>query len=346
MRKVGVVGHFGNGLDLLNGQTVKTKIISSELKKKFGDDNVRDIDTHGGLRTYLKLPFLLLLALFKCNNVVFLPAQNGLKIIVPLLFLMNNFFHRKLHYVVIGGWMSEMIKKRHFLCYCLRKIDFIYVETTVMKQNLESMSFTNVEIMFNCKPLNIVSENDLIENKKEPFKLCIFSRIMKQKGIEHAVFAINKINEKFGNHICSLDIYGQIDENEYVWFDSLKNSFPQNVAYRGVVPFSESVTVLKKYTALLFPTLFFTEGIPGTIIDAYAAGLPVIASRWASFKDVIDEGITGFGYEFGSENQLYVLLNKIFSSSEILNKMKKNCIAKACFFLPNNAMKNFISNLG
>ena len=55
---------------------------------------------------------------------------------------------------------------------------------------------------------------------------------------------------------------------------------------------------MKYYFALLFPTRFYTEGIPGTILDAYAAGIPVICSRWESCADVVDDGVTGITYPF------------------------------------------------
>ena len=60
MRKVCIIGHFGFGLDLLNGQTIKTKIVADEIEKKIGKDEIVRIDTHGGLAALIKLPFSLL----------------------------------------------------------------------------------------------------------------------------------------------------------------------------------------------------------------------------------------------------------------------------------------------
>ena len=37
MIKIGVCGHFGGNRNFLDGQTVKTKIITRELQKKYGD---------------------------------------------------------------------------------------------------------------------------------------------------------------------------------------------------------------------------------------------------------------------------------------------------------------------
>lgn len=345
MKRVGIVGHFGNGQSLLNGQTIKTKIVASELKRVLGNDNVWTIDTHGGVKSLFKIPLLLIFALIRCKNVVILPAQNGLRIIAPLLFMLNLFFQRKIHYIVIGGWMPNLILNRSFLTHCLKRFDHIYVETSIMKKTLDERGFSNVIIMQNCKPLDIISKHDIKNIDSDEFRLCIFSRIMKQKGLEHAVAAIKTLNERFGKYSCSLDIYGQIEFSETEWFNKLQKTFPDNVCYKGVVPFDKSVDVLKNYSALLFPTLFFTEGIPGTIIDAYAAGLPVISSKWASFSDIVNEEKTGYGYEFGSFEQLCSLLEKLMFSKNKINEMRENCIIEANKFLPMNAMNIFISKL-
>ena len=49
--RISVIGHFGTGLNLLNGQTIKTKIVTEELERRFGLDEVLKIDTHGGFKT-------------------------------------------------------------------------------------------------------------------------------------------------------------------------------------------------------------------------------------------------------------------------------------------------------
>src|SRR5690606_29973646 len=95
-----------------------------------------------------------------------------------------------------------------------------------------------------------------------------------------------------------------IDEKYIGRFEEIKKEFPSYIRYKGSVNYVDSVDVLKKYFALLFPTQFKTEGIPGTIIDAYAAGLPVIASEWDSAHEIIDQGSTGYIYEFMRNSKL------------------------------------------
>ncbi len=345
LKGTSVIGHFGFGENLSNGQTIKTKIITDELSRRFGDDEVLKIDTHGGAKTIFKAPFQAMRALGKSKNVIILPAHNGLRVFAPLLTFLNHFYHRKLHYVVIGGWLPEFLKSRKRLTKALKKFDGIYVETSTMKKALEEQGFSNVIVMPNCKNLHILGESELVYNVSEPYKLCTFSRVMREKGIEDALNAVKEVNEKLGRTVYTLDIYGQVDAEQTEWFDNLQNNFPPYVKYMGVVPFDKSVDVLKNYFALLFPTRFYTEGIPGTIIDAYAAGVPVISAKWESFDDIVENHLTGIGYDFDSIDSLTDLLSGIITSPQKINDMKTQCISYAVKYLPNAAMGVLINRL-
>ncbi|MBQ8015147.1 MAG: glycosyltransferase [Clostridia bacterium] len=343
--KISVLGHFGEGENLLNGQTVKTKIITEELQRRFGNENVLKIDTHGGWKTLLKAPFQVFSALKNSKNVLILPAQNGLRVYAPLLFLLRKLFKgRKLHYVVIGGWLPKFLPERKLLAKSLKHFDGIYAETNTMKAVLSEQGFSNVYVMPNCKKLNILSESDLIYPEGLPLRLCTFSRVMKEKGIETAASVIKKTNEKLGYTAFSLDIYGQIDAEQTQWFEKLKNTFPQYIRYLGCVDSDKSVEVLKNYFALLFPTRFYTEGIPGTIIDAYSAGIPVISAKWESYSDVVDDGSTGIGYEFGNEKSFEKILLDAAKNPQLVLDMKRNCINKAKNYIPETATRIMVEN--
>lgn len=329
MKRVCVVGHFGHGENLLNGQTIKTKIITKGLTDQLGNEEVETIDTHGGAKALPRCIYQMGKAFKNCKNIIMLPAHNGVKIFTPIMLFLKVIFHRKLHYIVIGGWLPELLKSNIGLANKLKKFDAIYVETSTMKKALEKQGFENIVILPNCKDLKILKEDELVYNTSEPFKLCTFSRVMKEKGIEDAVEAVKAINNEEGRTVFTLDIYGQVDSEQTEWFDNLQKTFPEYVKYGGLVPFDKTVDVLKYYFALLFPTRFYTEGIPGTIIDAYAAGVPVICSRWENFNDVVTDGVDGIGYEFGNENGLKDILRRIEQNTEIINNMKKKCVLKA-----------------
>ena len=89
-----MIGHFGFGHNMLNGQTVKTKILADELEKKIPGE-VMMLDTHGGIKSLLKTPFYVWKALSQCENIVILPAQNGLRICAPVALRMVVFFPKR-----------------------------------------------------------------------------------------------------------------------------------------------------------------------------------------------------------------------------------------------------------
>lgn len=340
-----MIGHFGFGYNMLNGQTVKTKILTEELERQFPGE-VMKLDTHGGIKSLLKAPFYVLKALYQCQNIVILPAQNGLRIYAPLLVCMRRFFrNRKLHYAVIGGWLPAYLPKKKAVARALRGFCGIYVETNTMKLALAQQGYDNVVVMPNCKALSVLDERELAQTYSEPYKLCTFSRVMKEKGIEDAIRAVAAVNEAHGRTVYRLDIYGQVDAGQTEWFEKLQKTFPPYVQYGGLVPFDRSVAVLKDYFALLFPTRFYTEGIPGTVIDAYAAGVPVISARWESFADILEDGVTGIGYSFGSIDELTAILKDHSALVEKVNAMKGNCIAHARRYLPEEAIGILLEHL-
>lgn len=345
LAKVSVIGHFGEGLNLLNGQTVKTKIITEELSEELGKNEVVKFDTHGKF-AIIKAPFIAFSALKKAKNVLIFPAHNGVRVYVPLLVFLRRFFpKRKLHYSIVGGWLPKMLEKKKGLLKTLKRFDGLYAETETLKKKLNDLGLCNVSVVPNCKNLEILTKEQLVYQSGEPYKLCTFSRVMKEKGVEDAVNAVKAVNEQAGRIVYALDIYGQIDSGETEWFENLKSDFPEYVKYKGEVWYDKSTEVLKNYFALLFPTRFYTEGVPGTIIDAYAAGIPVVSARWESFSDIVDDGVTGFGYEFENVSDLTRRLVAMAENSETVNKMKADCLKKRNKYLQSNAIKPLTDNL-
>lgn len=337
--RVCVLGHFAFGKEAANGQTVKTKILTKELVRQLGENEVRAIDTCGGMRSLLKAPFQAFFALKNASNVIILPAHNGVRVYGRLLPLFRGLFkNRKIHYVVIGGWLPDFVRDRKGLAAALKRFDGIYVETSTMKTALDGRGFENVFVMSNCKELNILEKEELLCSANEPYKLCTFSRVMREKGMEDAIEAVKAVNRAQGEAVYTLDIYGPVDPAQTQWFEELKSKFPNYVRYCGVVPSEQSVETVKNYFALLFPTGFYTEGIPGTIIDAYAAGVPVISAKWESFADVVDDGETGYGYEFGNTEALKQMLSEVAENPDKITNLKENCLKKAQDYMPQKAI--------
>jgi len=345
MYKVGICGFLGDKNQVFDGQSVKTNILTEELRSIYGSDRVKVVNTYRWKKNPFKLLINCLLLVKKCENIVILPAQNGVRVFIPLFLLLNKFFHRKLHYVVIGGWLQELLRDDDRLKSKICKFNGVYVETKLMLTSLIKLGIKNAKIFPNFKPLDFIGENELIYQNCEPYKLCTFSRVIKEKGIEDAINAVKNVNNYFGRVVYMLDIYGSIGKKYEYRFKELTKEFPKYITYKGIINFNQSVKVLKNYFALLFPTQFKTEGIPGTIIDAYASGIPVIASNWNSASEIIIHNETGIIYDFMENSKLEEILIQVALNPTMINKMKKNCLKMARRFSPETVIKDLVKNM-
>lgn len=336
MIRVCICGAFRMKSKPRGGQEIKTAILAEEFEKQYG--KVYKIDTVGTIN-HVFLPLRLLFALLTCKNIIILPAQNGLIVESLLLRYCNTIFQKRLHYVVIGGWLQDYLPNHKYTANALKHFYGIYVETSTMKKALEKNGYNNIYLFHNFKSYNIVAPYTLNENDiHPPLRVCTFSRVSEMKGIGDAIRVIKEINKTKERPVILLDIYGPMEDCDKVWLENEKEHFTPEINYCGIVPFDKTTEVLSKYFALLFPTKYFTEGIPGTIMDAYAAGLPVISARWKSFEDVVEEGITGFGYDFDSIEALMDKLLMIIDNPSSILKLKNNCIRKAGEYLPQNVL--------
>ena len=334
--KVFICGNYGSGGSTSSGQVIKTRIVTEEIVKQLGKENCTIYNTYKRIKSLLSICFVKIPLLYRYEHVIIFPAHNGVALLVPVFAIAKILYGLNIHYVVIGGWLPSFIKHYPLTKWALKKYDGIYVETTTMLVALREQGYSNVFVMPNCKPLKILKEEELTCQFDEPYKLVTFSRVMKEKGIEDLIHIISDINKEKGKKVYALDIYGHIQQGEEEWFNGVMESIKDDsvINYMGEVSYNDSTSVLSRYFALVFPTRFYTEGVPGTIIDAYSAGLPVISARWESFNDVVEDGVTGIGFEFENWAELKHLLLEIAFRPQILIDKKKACLKKASEFLP------------
>ena len=196
--------------------------------------------------------------------------------------------------------------------------------------------------MNNFKKL-VVSESKYKNSSKE-LRCCIFSRIEYLKGINDAIDVVNEINSESSKKIY-LNLYGKI-KGEYALEFQKRIENNEYISYKGIVDSNKSVETIEDYNLLLFPTLYYTEGIPGTIIDSYFAGVPVLSSKWENFTDVIEENKTGLGYKFADKKEFKKILIDILNDKYDLEQMSYNCKKRALDYLPDNSLNVLYKNLG
>lgn len=343
--KIGIIGRTAEGIELVDGQTIKTKILVDELKVIYPKAEYLIADTYNCHKNFLKYVVNVHNCIRQGDVIFILLSSNGIKITFPLIVFFNKFYKKPLIHNVIGGRLDQVAKKNKLILWCLKSFFTNMVESQELARKLERIGVKNVEVVPNFKRLEILSEETIIPLEAKSFKFCTFSRVSRSKGITDAINAISDINKENKEIKVSLDIFGPIEAEYNEEFESLLNVNKDVIKYMGCIDYTKTVDVLKNYTALLFPTTFYGEGFPGTIIDAYSSALPVIATDWNCNPEVIDDGKTGYLYPSQSPEKLKEIIQKLIDSPDQIYYMKKQCLKKAQMYKPEIIMKKVTKSI-
>ncbi|MPM42671.1 Glycosyltransferase Gtf1 [bioreactor metagenome] len=273
------------------------------------------------------------------QNIVILPGKNGLKLFAQFFCILAKYYHKPIFYAVVGGWLPETLDNNSRLIKCLNNFKGIFLETNSMAASLNAKGLKRVYFMPNFKTLNIFGQQELVYSIEEPHRLCTFSRIFKEKGIEDAINAVKNINDKLGRIAYTLDLYGMVESWYEQKFTEIVETLPAYIKYKGIVSSDSCTNILKNYYSLLFPTYYDGEGFAGTILDAYAAGIPVICTDWKYNSEIVHNNFTGLVYSVKEKNGLEDILTSILDNPNKINAYKVNCLDEAYKYDPQEAVK-------
>jgi len=139
-------------------------------------------------------------------------------------------------------------------------------------------------------------------------------RIVKEKGVETLLEAFATMPEK------KIIIIGNGPELVY-----LKERFQSfnNIQFKGHLDKREVLPIIKKSKACICPSIWY-EGSPLTILEAFATGTPVIASRLGSMQETIKDGYNGFHFTAGDVNDLKEKVERLIQVTAKSDELYKN----------------------
>lgn len=327
-KKVFIIGYFGYKTNQLDGQTVKTRNIYDLLCK---DYLVSYFDTESlkvNKLNYLKL----IIASIVYRNIFYMGGQKNLKYFFPVLRFLSLLLHKRVYYIVIGGWLYDFVRDNNKLyANALKSIKHIFVESKLLKDGLEKIGINKVTVIPNFRLLPSGFKVNLRKEDSDVFKLVYMARIMEEKGI----FLIFDFYESYLKNTSNfkkkiiIDFYGPLIEKDKNRFIASINKYSA-ISYKGVLSPSDIYKALSQYDLLLLPTFYSGEGFPGTIADAYYSGIPVITSNWRQIPEFVDEDKSGFLIDYDErKQQLYEKINFLCNNENKLSEMKHYALNKS-----------------
>ncbi len=99
-----------------------------------------------------------------------------------------------------------------------------------------------------------------------------------------------------------------------------------NIEFLGTLNKKQVFKEMQSCSALIFPSIWF-EGMPLTIIEAFACGTPVIASRLGAMDSMITNEYNGLHFEPNDQSELETQVKKWLQMNEISQQLyQKNAL--------------------
>lgn len=95
-----------------------------------------------------------------------------------------------------------------------------------------------------------------------------------------------------------------------------------SIRWLGRKPREDVVSFMKQASFLVLPSVVY-ENFPMAIVEAFAAGLPVVASDLGAMASLVDHGRTGLRFRPGDASDLAEKVEWLLSHPQELDKMRK-----------------------
>lgn len=343
---IGIIGHFGGKESFYDGQTVKTVTLYESLVGRYPQNiQINRVDTYYVKNNPIKFCFQFISCIIENQKIIVLLSKKGRKVLFPVFYILSKLFKKKIYHDCIGGQLANEVEQNVPWRKYISSFQINWVESKGLVNKLLSLDISNAVYLPNYKNLKVLEEKELNQHYEKPYSFVTFSRVMPEKGIEDAINAIVCINSKAGKTVAKLDIYGIIEKEYEEQFNKCLERAGINCKYCGVISADNSVDVLKKYYVLLFPTYWEGEGMPGTIIDAYCSGIPIIARYWPFCNEIIDHGMTGYIYDFDKPEKLVDWIEYAIQNPNEIVGMKRKCLQKACEYTEEHVINQIVEQM-
>lgn len=345
IKRIAIIGHFADGREFFDGQTVSTRLLRSEFNKQGFAKDVLAVDVYQYKKRVVSILFCYMKALFTCSHIIVMLSGNGLGFFCPLIHYTNKLFHRKIFHRVIGGELDAFLTRNPKHIRYMNGFAVNWVQSETLVKRLNDLGLTNAKYLENFRNITSVELPNQIPPYEKPYRFCTFCRVSKAKGIGTAINAVAEVNRQLGAGTALLDIYGPIEPEYAEEFYALLEQNKDCAAYRGSVPSGDAVSALKDYYMHLFPSTWSGEGFPGTLIDCYNAALPTIASTWAYNAEYVREGELGYLYDWQNEELLDQQIIRAINNPEAVIKMKRLCLEEAKKYKCETVMAKIVAQM-
>jgi glycosyltransferase involved in cell wall biosynthesis len=155
-------------------------------------------------------------------------------------------------------------------------------------------------------------------------------RLSSEKGVHTLLRAWRHVGD------VPLKVAGSGDLQDDLAKYALGNKLP--VEFLGLKSREEVLDIIHHAKFIVIPSEWY-EGFPMVVLEAYACGTPVVASRIGSLAEIVKDGHTGLTFEPGNDTDLSDKIRFLLRNPDVLVEYRRN--ARALFDAEFNAERNY-----
>lgn len=173
-----------------------------------------------------------------------------------------------------------------------------------------------IRIVPNGIPLNGYDSPPRLQPPDPPV-IGYFARMSPEKGLDRLIDAFVELKKRPEWHALRLKVGGGLGPKDEVWLEGLKQRLRQagcadHATFCPNLSREEKIEFLRSLTLLSTPTLY-GEAFGLYVVEALAAGVPVVQPRDAAFPELIEATSGGILYDPGDPNGLVNALHHLLS---------------------------------
>ena len=252
---------------------------------------------------------------------------------IPLVHTYHTMYEDYVHYVTHGYFdrSSKRIVEYLTLFYCDKTISELVVPTKKAYELFKDKykvdrnvyivpTGIDVEKFYkeNNKRLDRDKFRDSLGIKKDDFVILFVGRIASEKNVLFLLNSMKGLVEE--NKKIKLLVVGDGPDLDSYKDYCNKNYISDNVIFAGKVPWDNIVSYY--LIADVFATASHTETQGLTVIEAMAAGLPVLAIKDESFTGTVINNLNGYIFRNRKEYKTSIL--SLSNDRDLLNRMSKH----------------------
>jgi glycosyltransferase involved in cell wall biosynthesis len=162
---------------------------------------------------------------------------------------------------------------------------------------------------------NCVDPDPGMKVEEGSYALCV-GRVSDEKGVSTLIKAWRQLPRT-----CTLRVVGDGPARAKLQSEAAANGF-SNITFLGQQPRQRVIEAMKGARFVVFPSELY-ENLPLTIIEAFACGTPVLASRLGAMSEIVEEGRTGRFFSAGNADELARVAAQAWEQPEQLRAMGK-----------------------